>query len=446
MGAKRQRFAKRRKALGYSQEQLAERAGVDRSTVGRWETGQTEPQPWLRPKLARVLQVSLDQLDVLIAEGSCPAAADAAGILCATPALHLPTPVDLGDRDGDLWLLTEAPLTVDEMKRRSALKLVALPLAEAATSRVEPWARLHYVLQQPGRIDEATVTHLEYCTADLFRREEHTPSRDLVADLRGHLDRLLHLLPAAPEAMRLRLLSTTGETMALAAWAAWDSKSPALAHKLSERALTAATEAGDRPLRACTLTYLSYMAEGDGDLASAQRLLDRAQEPLHSEASATTRSWVAARHAEVTAALADETDALRSLDHALVAYETARPHLERPWTAFFTPSRLGSMAVAAYARLDHPALDHTADSVVRALPRAEVKTKGVVLADVATAAIQRGQYDRGADFARQAVGLTTTQEVSIGAQRLRALHDMIRGQRHIAVLADLDDLLLAQVA
>lgn len=45
MAAKRIRLARCRKAAGFSQEKLAERLGVERSTVVRWEMGETEPQP-----------------------------------------------------------------------------------------------------------------------------------------------------------------------------------------------------------------------------------------------------------------------------------------------------------------------------------------------------------------------------------------------------------------
>lgn len=66
MAAKRVRFAQRRKSAGYSQERLAERLGIERSTVGRWETGETEPQPWIRPKLAAALKITADELHALI--------------------------------------------------------------------------------------------------------------------------------------------------------------------------------------------------------------------------------------------------------------------------------------------------------------------------------------------------------------------------------------------
>jgi transcriptional regulator with XRE-family HTH domain len=67
MASKRQRLAQQRRAAGLTQEQLAELLGVERSTITRWESAETEPQPWQRPKLARALGVSLAELEELLA-------------------------------------------------------------------------------------------------------------------------------------------------------------------------------------------------------------------------------------------------------------------------------------------------------------------------------------------------------------------------------------------
>ena len=64
--SRRQRLAQRRKALGLTQEALAELVAVGRSTVVRWERGESEPLPWTRPRLARALKVSADVLESLL--------------------------------------------------------------------------------------------------------------------------------------------------------------------------------------------------------------------------------------------------------------------------------------------------------------------------------------------------------------------------------------------
>lgn len=60
-------LAERRRALGYSQEAFAHLLGVDRTTVGRWESRRIRPQPAQRRKLAAALETSLQELDALLA-------------------------------------------------------------------------------------------------------------------------------------------------------------------------------------------------------------------------------------------------------------------------------------------------------------------------------------------------------------------------------------------
>lgn len=66
MTGKRVRLAQRRRSAGFSQEKLAAHLGVDRTTVVRWEAAEAEPQPWTRPKLARALGVTADELQAFL--------------------------------------------------------------------------------------------------------------------------------------------------------------------------------------------------------------------------------------------------------------------------------------------------------------------------------------------------------------------------------------------
>jgi transcriptional regulator with XRE-family HTH domain len=82
MRRSRPRLAARRRAAGFTQESLAERLSVDRSTVARWEAGDTEPQPWLRQKLAEALGISTDDVAALLVDEPP---------VCGDPGSPLPT-------------------------------------------------------------------------------------------------------------------------------------------------------------------------------------------------------------------------------------------------------------------------------------------------------------------------------------------------------------------
>jgi len=66
MRRKRVLLVRARKAAGFTQEEAAYRLGVDRSTIARWESGETEPLSWLRPKLAKLLGITLARLEELL--------------------------------------------------------------------------------------------------------------------------------------------------------------------------------------------------------------------------------------------------------------------------------------------------------------------------------------------------------------------------------------------
>ena len=67
MRRKRVLLVRARKVAGFTQEELAYRLHVDRSTIVRWESGENEPLPWLWPKLADLLGVTRTRLGELFA-------------------------------------------------------------------------------------------------------------------------------------------------------------------------------------------------------------------------------------------------------------------------------------------------------------------------------------------------------------------------------------------
>lgn len=79
--SRRDALARRRREVCKTQEGLAMEVGVQRSTVTRWEAGDTTPSLWARPRIANALGVTLDQLDELLGtepKGQDPAQATAA--------------------------------------------------------------------------------------------------------------------------------------------------------------------------------------------------------------------------------------------------------------------------------------------------------------------------------------------------------------------------------
>jgi tetratricopeptide (TPR) repeat protein/transcriptional regulator with XRE-family HTH domain len=101
--ARRGRLAERRRALGLTQEQLAGLLDIDRSTVARWERGDSQPLPWLRPKLANVLKVSPERIEALLGGQE---SAGWRGTAAAVPRQLPPAVADFTGRAAELQAMT----------------------------------------------------------------------------------------------------------------------------------------------------------------------------------------------------------------------------------------------------------------------------------------------------------------------------------------------------
>ena len=51
-----------REHAGISQEEIGERMGVGQNTVSQWETGTRTPRASVLPKLAKILNCTIDEL------------------------------------------------------------------------------------------------------------------------------------------------------------------------------------------------------------------------------------------------------------------------------------------------------------------------------------------------------------------------------------------------
>lgn len=171
---KRVRLARARRTAGHTQESFAEALGVDRSTVARWEAGDHEPSPYIRPTMARLLAVSRDELTELLQLSPSVQVGDAVAIVGhGEPNDHLSS-------QGDLLL----PVVIDGYPRLLRLDVSALvgervlsmservlSMSEAQDDGGRGSALTDHTLRHAGRLDSTLHTVVELSGEDLNRRE-----------------------------------------------------------------------------------------------------------------------------------------------------------------------------------------------------------------------------------------------------------------------------------
>ncbi|MGX7829092.1 helix-turn-helix transcriptional regulator [Actinokineospora sp. 24-640] len=342
MTTRRQRLAARRKSLGFSQEALAERLEVDPKTIRRWENGTSEPQPWLWPKLARHLQVSSEQLELLLGEA---AAAD----------------------------------DVDE--------------------------RVDFARTRSGSVDLMTAARLRSQVQALDERYDREPSSSLLADA-GHCLGQIMLLRAKAAGSRVRreLLAAEAESATLMGQLVWDAsqrRDNASAHRYFDQAVTAAQQAHDPVTESFALLRKSFVAlYGEQDAVRGLALCERTARSAAGASDVLT--GLATLHAaEAHAMLGGQNACERALGAANTHLERAND--ADAAIELFSPTQSGRLAGSCYLFLSQPKRALSVLEATAAQMRARSKSQAIVLGNLGLGYIRQGEVDSAAAMLHQAI-------------------------------------------
>lgn len=392
-------LADRRKALGYSQEELAYAVGVDRRTVGRWERERVQIQPSLRLKLARVLHITLAELDTLLTQPQT-FPRESAG----------PPP---GDH--------HASGSIDDMIRREFLHAMAVT-GTLATLSVDEAAALAEGASRGASSDFLRMNEHLWQVYELARSKGSV--YPVVREQLASLNRTLH---GQSDAEVRSLCGAAGDLFQLAGELAFDNTRYTDAAASYALAASASKEAGACDLWACALVRRSYIdmsgrryKEAVGTLAAAERVARRGDRTL------STRHWVASVQAEAHAGLGDLDSCERALDRAEeVIHLDASAH-NGGWLRF-DGSRLAEERGARYLRLGR--LDLAENALTDALRQDALaqgrsyRRRGAVLADLAAVGAKRRAPEQVVTFGSEAVRLARESSSGYVTRRLQGLRD-----------------------
>ncbi|MGW4059724.1 helix-turn-helix transcriptional regulator [Amycolatopsis sp. NPDC004747] len=312
MAVKRTRLARARKAAGYTQEALAEALDTDRSTVVRWEAGETEPLPHKRPRLAKVLGVTAAGLEDLLAESLEP------------PATH--------EQDG---VLIEAEVASDPMKRRTLMKWGVA--ATAATGMG---------IEAFGSIGMADVRRLQRTTDRLCNLDHRHGGETLwqagVATVR---EANLMLERGSYNAkVGQALLQATGNLQIRTGWLACDAGQHEVARTSFTDALTVSRQAGDAEIETRALAGLGFQSNLVGRPREGLRFSRAAEDAVRSLGPSSRMTAVPLLHLAVANARSDDfSDAQAAITRARKALDADRGDEAASWAAFMSPMEIDAV-------------------------------------------------------------------------------------------------------
>lgn len=350
MALRRLRLAERRKARGYTQEDLAGRLGCDRSTVIRWEHAQTDPQPWQRPALARALQVTPGELATLLQDVTqVPGRADRASLITSVP-------LDFSLSSAYTVRVMEGFSARDIASRRQALADITVITGAVLLRPVRQWAAS--LALDPGQVASAgpdEVSELEQAVTT-FRRWDASGAGGLRRKaVAGQLNAVAETLrDPHPAASARRLFGVTGELAQLAGWMAYDAGLHGAAQQYYIIGLHACREAGNPGLGAKIIGDMTQLSTALGHYADSLSLVRAALSALPPQAGSLVRCELLGLEARASAHLgpSEAGNADRAAQHCVALFAETAGHEPAPdWIHYMGQAETHCLAANVYIQL-----------------------------------------------------------------------------------------------
>jgi DNA-binding XRE family transcriptional regulator len=347
---KRLRLIQRRKALGYTQEGLAEQLGCERTTVIRWERAETEPQPWLRPRLTQVLQLTAGELGELLADvADVPGERDGFTLVTSVP-------LDFSLSAAYTVRVMEGFSAHDVASRREALADLAIITGATLLRPVRQWAAsLALLTGSPPDVGTDEVSELEQAVT-LFRRWDASGAGGLRRKaVVGQLNAVAESLGEHhPPAITKRLFQVTAELAQLGGWMAYDQGLFGVAQRYYLLALHACREGVCPDLGAKIIGDMTQLSTALGHYEDSLTLVRTALYSLPRHASSLVRSELLGLESRAYAQLGENetSNADRSAQTCVAVYdETPRQGHAPDWIHYMNQAEVDCLAANTYIEL-----------------------------------------------------------------------------------------------